>query len=274
MLSARGSIWAMRSGRGAGVVAAVALATVMTAVVPRHAAAYSAPKPPPGSACPAIRQNEVEDLEISLTPQGTEVRAGARLAVWAKASQPITFAIASVLPAGDELPSGGSANREPPELEPELDGGVGTAPHETEGFSVFYSTKATAKPGTIYWQASLVVPADSECPESVIRTQIHSVIIVPQPPITRQPEEAPEETPNTQPPKPAWFQTKSCFVPELRGRSLRAATAALRRNHCNLGKVTIVRDHHHARLVVHQSRKPGTRLPHGAAIALTLGRGR
>ena len=137
------------------------------------------------------------------TPENTEVRVGARLALWVEASQPLTFAITASRPVGY---GEATAHWEPPpELTPELDGGLGTAPHETEGFSVFYSTKATAEPGTIYWQASFVSPASLGCPERVIRTPIRAVLIVFRRPTAAQPE--PQEAPFTQPAQKTHLQS-------------------------------------------------------------------
>ena len=66
-----------------------------------------------------------------------------------------------------------------------------------------------------------------------------------------------------------------CVVPSLRGDSLKGASRALRKAHCELGGVTVAvpRGYHgHGAVVVRsQSLRRGTRHPDRTAVAITLG---
>lgn len=62
-----------------------------------------------------------------------------------------------------------------------------------------------------------------------------------------------------------------CHVPSLRGDSLDAARRALRKGHCNLGKVSKPRKHHAPLVVRTQSIRAGRKLAKGAAVAVHLG---
>jgi beta-lactam-binding protein with PASTA domain len=63
-----------------------------------------------------------------------------------------------------------------------------------------------------------------------------------------------------------------CTVPKLKGKSLAAATSALRRAHCALGKVTKPKKHSKGKLVVTSSSpSAGTKRPKGTKVKLTLG---
>jgi hypothetical protein len=70
------------------------------------------------------------------------------------------------------------------------------------------------------------------------------------------------------PPRP---QDAPCLVPALKGDSLAVARAVLRQQHCELGAVARPRRHGGALVVTAQSRPRGTKLPHGAGVALRLG---
>jgi hypothetical protein len=62
-----------------------------------------------------------------------------------------------------------------------------------------------------------------------------------------------------------------CIVPSLKGRPLSNARTALRKAHCNLGRVTMPRKHGRGALVVTtQSPTRGASLPQGATVAVTL----
>ena len=65
--------------------------------------------------------------------------------------------------------------------------------------------------------------------------------------------------------------TPICTVPSLRGDTLRAARRTLTKAHCRLGRVH--RPAHPAKtlLIVRQDLRRGTKLPGGAAVAVTLG---
>ncbi len=61
-----------------------------------------------------------------------------------------------------------------------------------------------------------------------------------------------------------------CVVPKLGGRKLKGVRKGLGATHCKLGKVT--RKKRGANRVVAQSPKPGTTLPAGSQVGVTLGR--
>jgi beta-lactam-binding protein with PASTA domain len=65
---------------------------------------------------------------------------------------------------------------------------------------------------------------------------------------------------------------RRCLVPSLKGDSLKRATAALEKNHCRLGKVGAPGHRGPALVVTAQKLKPGSRLPAGTAVGVTLGR--
>jgi hypothetical protein len=61
----------------------------------------------------------------------------------------------------------------------------------------------------------------------------------------------------------------TCLVPRLKGKTLKQARSALSRAHCALGKVK--RPKQRRRLVVsRQSRRPGSKLPPGTKVSITL----
>jgi hypothetical protein len=67
--------------------------------------------------------------------------------------------------------------------------------------------------------------------------------------------------------------TIHCVVPKLVGRTLVTAKHRLEAAHCRLGTVTAPKHNRGTHLVVRASRpKPGTRLPRGAKVKLTLRR--
>jgi hypothetical protein len=61
-----------------------------------------------------------------------------------------------------------------------------------------------------------------------------------------------------------------CAVPRLHGDSLAAARRALRRVHCDLGRVTVPRSHHGALIVVRQSVRAGRIIAGGAKVAIVM----
>ena len=206
-------------------------------------------------------------------PEEPVITQGTPLVLTGPAPAPVTFTVAAQLPAGYALPPLVGKYRAfgpTPALPAELAGGVGTASPEPAGhvpgdqLYTFTSLAATTIPRTIYYQAFFQYGPTVECPNSHFNllTQIHAVTVV-----ARAPAEATGEQ-KPPPPPPA---NPSCTVPALRGHSLKAVKDALRRNHCRLGRVTLPHDRKHARVVVRQSRKPGTRLPQGAKVAITLG---
>jgi hypothetical protein len=62
-----------------------------------------------------------------------------------------------------------------------------------------------------------------------------------------------------------------CIVPRLKGDSLNAARAALRKDHCGLGRVSRPASHRRPLVVTTQSARAGSELSGGAAIAVKLG---
>ena len=63
-----------------------------------------------------------------------------------------------------------------------------------------------------------------------------------------------------------------CVVPALKGKTLAAARRALRRAHCELGKVTKVRAERGRGRVLRQAKRAGRRLPARTRIAVVVGR--
>lgn len=64
--------------------------------------------------------------------------------------------------------------------------------------------------------------------------------------------------------------TPVCIVPSLRGDTLRAARRALTKAHCRLGRVYWPARRAKILLIAHQNHRRGTKLPGGAAVAVTL----
>ncbi len=91
-------------------------------------------------------------------------------------------------------------------------------------------------------------------------------------------EHPPNQPPPEQPQEPGANSEASstppvvrCVVPSLRGKSLGAAQAALRRAHCKLGRVSKPHAHRGALVVTAQSPASGKKLADGAVVAVTLG---
>jgi len=82
-----------------------------------------------------------------------------------------------------------------------------------------------------------------------------------------------EVTFNPGPPLPA--PPSKCLVPRVgKNETLSQIEAAMRRNHCTVGRVRRVRDHRHRRgSVIAVSPRPLSRLPAGAPVSVTLSRG-
>ncbi|HSC21976.1 MAG TPA: PASTA domain-containing protein, partial [Solirubrobacterales bacterium] len=70
-------------------------------------------------------------------------------------------------------------------------------------------------------------------------------------------------------PPPAAAPEVKCLVPRLGGRKLKGVRKGLGKAHCKLGKVR--RKERGAKHVVTQSPKPGTTLPAGSKVNVTLG---
>lgn len=75
-------------------------------------------------------------------------------------------------------------------------------------------------------------------------------------------------------PTPISTPAPSCIVPRLKGRKLKASKKRIRASDCKVGEVTRRKGARPATgLVVGQSEKPGTVLPAGSAVRVTLGKG-
>jgi hypothetical protein len=80
------------------------------------------------------------------------------------------------------------------------------------------------------------------------------------------------EHPEEQPPAdPAPTKLPACIVPTLKGDTLTIAHRALTRAHCHLGAVHRPAHNHGTLYVISQGAPAGTRLPHGAHVALWFG---
>ncbi len=142
---------------------------------------------PPYLNCYNDSQGALGRLEASLTPaNGTSVQAGAPVTFSGNASTPVTFAVAS----SPALLSN-----------PDIDGGPGSAVPISSGPSptytyMFTSTKATATPGTVYWDASFSSANLVECagqPPNIYTTAARALTVLPAP-------VSPPATPPTPPP--------------------------------------------------------------------------
>jgi hypothetical protein len=68
--------------------------------------------------------------------------------------------------------------------------------------------------------------------------------------------------------------TPTCTVPKLKGKSLKASKAKIKGANCKVGKITKKKGAKAATgKVVGQSKKPGTVLPEGSVVKVTLGKG-
>jgi hypothetical protein len=75
-------------------------------------------------------------------------------------------------------------------------------------------------------------------------------------------------------PTPAPISARTCTVPKLKGKSLKASKTMIKGAGCKFGKVTKKKGAKAATgKVVGQSRKPGTVLPAGTVVGVTLGKG-
>jgi hypothetical protein len=142
---------------------------------------------PPYLNCYNDSQGVLGGLEASLAPaNGASVQAGAPVTFSGNASTPVTFAVAS----SPALLSN-----------PDIDGGPGSAVPISSGPSptytyMFTSTKATATPGTVYWDASFSSANLVECagqPPNIYTTPARALTVLPAP-------VSPPPTPPTPPP--------------------------------------------------------------------------
>jgi Ca2+-binding RTX toxin-like protein len=101
----------------------------------------------------------------------------------------------------------------------------------------------------------------------------------PQPPPTPPPPTPPGPTPPPatppQPPAPPPPARPRCVVPNVRGNTLAAAKAALRKRRCSAGEISRIYSPNAKRgKVLAQRPRAGTRLPVGGKVRLTVSRGR
>jgi hypothetical protein len=137
-----------------------------------------------------------------------------------------------------------------------------------EGASVvrFGSTPASNFTVDSEGQISAVAPAAATGPVTVSVTTIAGTATSSQQ-FTYQ---DPVTPPSTQPPTPV----KNCTVPKLKGKTLKASKTKIKAADCKVGKVTKRKGAKATTgKVVGQSKKPGTVLPAGTVVKVTLGRG-
>jgi hypothetical protein len=141
---------------------------------------------PPWALCASASDAHLAALEATLAPSGgTTVTVGTPVTLSGNSSSPVMFAVAS----SPALLSN-----------PDIDGGPGSAVPISSGPSptysyTFTSTRATATPGTVYWDASFSDANIVECagqPPSVYTTPAHALTVLP----------APTPTPSSTPPAP------------------------------------------------------------------------
>jgi hypothetical protein len=103
-------------------------------------------------------------------------------------------------------------------------------------------------------------PADTTPPPTDTTTHATTTIATVAPPLAASP-------PATKPKAAA-----RCVVPRLKNRTLKAASKALKKAHCRVGKVTKRKAPRHRGRVLAQTRKSGLKLPDGTRVGLKVGR--
>jgi hypothetical protein len=215
------------------------------------ASEYETGGPSPALLCWAAKQSALSAIEATLRPASvTEVSVGATVVFSASAAVPVTFKVA--------------AN---PALAPPLIDEGTAAP---VGGTVSFSSRSASSSGVVYWNASFSTAALPDCasfmPES-IASPARTLNVLAAPAAPAAVETAPTST--------APVTSMGCAVPKLRGMSLAAVRASLRRHGCRLGRVAWPAGSHAGPLVVtRQGLAPGSRRPSGTAITVTLGRAR
>jgi hypothetical protein len=159
--------------RRSSVVLLVALGVLGYLVVPVSSAlAYTAGPPPPYLACFNSSEADLLSLEHSLSPAssptaGGTVPVGAAVTFSGNSVAPVTFGVAS----SPALLSS-----------PDIDSGLGSA--QPEGLYTFISTKVTATPVTVYWDASFsnaTLPACEGMTASTYTTAVRTLAVLPAP---------------------------------------------------------------------------------------------
>jgi thermitase len=97
----------------------------------------------------------------------------------------------------------------------------------------------------------------------------------PLPPPPAAPPPPPPQPPPAAPPPPRAPAVVRCVVPNVKGKSVRAARTMLTRRHCRLGRVTRA---YSGRIrtgrIISQSRRSGARLPRGTKVKVVISRGK
>lgn len=141
-------------------------------------------EPAPWAICWASEQTDLSVLERSLGPSdGASVQAGTPVTFSGPSKAPLTFALAS-------SPASLSS--------PDIDRGLGSVqPGASPSTYVFTSTKATATPGTVYWDASFTDAALPGCEgrPQTLTTQARTLTVLPVPAPAPVSTPAPEPTP-------------------------------------------------------------------------------
>ena len=264
--------------RWGAYIGATALALAAVAVTASLPAGYTA-EVPEYVYCSAGVEAAVAVLEANRTPkpergyvEPTVIKQGEPLVLTGPGNAPVRFTVAAQLPAGYHQPQVGEARRRPPALPAEVDSGIGAAsagehrrvhpgiPQLHLHFARSNNPSQDdllASIARIRMRRPALRAANGDFQYCCCRTTnvLHT-----------EPTAGPTATTEQKPPPP-----NPCVVPALKHRTLKAATTELLHDHCKLGRVTHPHNHDHAQVVVHQSRKPGTRLPQGTKIAVTLG---
>jgi hypothetical protein len=138
---------------------------------------YTAGPPSPSSICFGASQANLGVLEASLSPvNGATVSAGSPVIFSGHSESMPTFAVASsaALLSSPDIDSGqGSAQPQP----------SSSGPPVVYAYA-FSSTKATAAPGTVYWQASFSSAGIAECAgltPSTYTTAVRTLTVLPLP---------------------------------------------------------------------------------------------
>jgi hypothetical protein len=91
-------------------------------------------------------------------------------------------------------------------------------------------------------------------------------------PVVSPPAPPPPPPPPPPPVRHRRSVPRNCVVPNVRGKTLRKAAAAIRASSCRVGRVRYVRARKRRGVVVSQAPKPGTRLRHRGRVKLVISR--
>lgn len=155
---------------GAFLVTGAPVWLAVGAVSPAHG--YTMPPPSPSLMCYLAGRSWLGALEVKLSPASeATVQAGTPVTFSGYAQPSVTFAVASSL----SLLSS-----------PDIDSGLGSVQPEPSGpLNTFTSAKASATPGTIYWDASFSDATLPECagvpPGTTFTTPPRTLTVLPAP---------------------------------------------------------------------------------------------